>query len=68
MAYTQSAHGARNVGLSAYWAGITGRFARYRTYRKTLNELRGLSPRELDDLGLNPSMIRSCAYKAAYEG
>ncbi len=43
------------------------KFARYRLYRETLNELSALSNRELADLGLSRSMIRRLAYQAAYE-
>lgn len=39
---------------------------RRRVYRTTLNELQTLNPRELTDLGLNPSMIRQIAYQAAW--
>jgi uncharacterized protein YjiS (DUF1127 family) len=35
-------------------------------YRQTMRELQALSPRELTDLGLNPSMLRSIAMEAAY--
>ena len=38
----------------------------YRVYRQTLTELQALSMRELNDLGLNPSMLRSIALEAAY--
>lgn len=42
------------------------RFARYRVYTNTLNELRTLSGRELDDLGLHRSMLKRVAFEAAY--
>ena len=38
----------------------------YSVYRQTLAELQALSPRELNDLGLNPTMLRSIALEAAY--
>jgi uncharacterized protein YjiS (DUF1127 family) len=38
----------------------------YRVYRQTLTELQALSMRELNDLGLNPSMLRTIALEAAY--
>jgi uncharacterized protein YjiS (DUF1127 family) len=38
----------------------------WRLYRRTLEELRQLSLHELDDLGLNRSMLRQVAYEAAY--
>ena len=53
-------------------AGLVGelsqRFERYKTYRRTLDELQALSDRELTDLGLSRSMCRAIAYKAAYGG
>jgi len=42
------------------------RFEDYRTYRRTLNELRRLNPRELADLGAHRSGIRSIAREAVY--
>lgn len=66
MAFSQTARGARRADFGAYWSDVTDRVRRYRTYRQTLGELQSLSARELEDLGLNRSMIRSCAYKAAY--
>lgn len=41
-------------------------YAAWRVYRITLAELRQLSPRELADLGMNPSIIRRVALEAAY--
>ncbi|MBF9059674.1 DUF1127 domain-containing protein [Rhodobacterales bacterium HKCCSP123] len=38
----------------------------YRLYRQTLAELQALSMRELNDLGLNATMLRSIALEAAY--
>ncbi len=66
MAYSETARRVENAGYGATWSTIADRYRRYRVYRTTLNELRGLSARELDDLGLNQAMIRSTAYKAAY--
>lgn len=45
---------------------LRARFAAYRVYRTTLNELRGLSGRELADLGLNRSSLKRIALEAAY--
>ena len=47
-------------------AGLAGRYARYRLYRRTLSELSTLSVRERDDLGLGAANLRDVAYKAAY--
>lgn len=41
-------------------------YRNWRVYRHTLNELNALSPREMADLGLNPSMVRRIALEAAY--
>ena len=41
--------------------------AKRKVYRDTLRELAALSPRDLNDLGLNRSMLKGIAYQAAYE-
>lgn len=41
------------------------RLAHYRIYSDTLAELRGLSDRDLNDLGLNRSMLMDLARQAA---
>ncbi|MDR9486300.1 MAG: DUF1127 domain-containing protein [Sediminimonas sp.] len=46
--------------------GLGERYARYRIYRETLNELASLSNRELSDIGMSRSQIRSVAYEHAY--
>jgi len=46
---------------------LAARYAQYRVYRTTLTELRTLSMRELTDLGLSPSNLKSVAYEAAYK-
>ena len=56
----------RNGRFAALFNTIVERAAQYRLYRKTLDELRALGDRELADLGLNRSMLRSVAYKSAY--
>ncbi len=58
----------RPTRVSGLVGELTQRFARYKTYRRTLEELEALSDRELTDLGLSRSMTRSIAYKAAYGG
>jgi len=47
---------------------VAERIARYRTFRTTLNELQTLSDRDLTDLGISRSNVRSIAYDAAYGG
>ncbi|MBN2741499.1 MAG: DUF1127 domain-containing protein [Rhodobacteraceae bacterium] len=54
------------TGLSAVVTKISEALARRKVYRQTLNELRSLNGRELDDLGLHASMITRVAYEAAY--
>jgi uncharacterized protein YjiS (DUF1127 family) len=41
-------------------------YAKWRTYRRTLNELSVLSNRDLADLGISRSMIVSVAIEAGY--
>lgn len=53
-------------GVAAMIEGLRARFAQYRVYRATLNELRELSNRELADLGLSRSMLKGIALEAAY--
>ena len=52
--------------VAAALRGLNLRHAQYRVYRRTFDELNRLSVRELDDLGLNRSMLRSIAWEAAY--
>ncbi len=54
-------------GLASMIETAKTRFARYRAYRQTVNELSELSDRELADLGLHRSMIRRLAMQAAEE-
>lgn len=53
--------------LGATFGELAARYARYTLYRKTLNELASLSNRELSDMGLCRSQIRSVAYEHAYD-
>ncbi|WP_238475478.1 DUF1127 domain-containing protein [Rhodophyticola sp. CCM32] len=41
-------------------------YAARKVYRQTIAELETCSTRELSDLGLSRSMIKSVAYEAAY--
>ena len=69
MAYL-SGNRSSTIPLGARFAEIysdmSEAYANWRLYRQTLNELRGLSMRELGDLGLNAASIKSAAYEAAY--
>jgi len=50
--------------LSEIATEISAAYARRREYRRTLAELQALSMRELNDLGLNPSMLRQVAWES----
>jgi len=52
-------------GASALMAKVAARYAHYRIYHTSVAELRKLSDRDLRDLGLNRSMIKSVAHEAA---
>ncbi|MFT6105603.1 MAG: hypothetical protein ACJA1E_002037 [Paracoccaceae bacterium] len=43
------------------------RLVQYRAYRQTYRELSEMSGRDLADLGIHPSHIRSLALEAAYK-
>ena len=64
-ALTAERQGAQS--LRAGFDRVIMRLARYRLYRQTLAELRGLGNRDLADLGLNRSMLRRVAWQAAYD-
>ena len=71
MAYVTSNRTISNgMGLGArlneIGKDIVAAWRSYRVYRETLTELQALSTRELADLGLNASMLRSIALEAAY--
>ncbi|MFC6686767.1 DUF1127 domain-containing protein [Jhaorihella thermophila] len=53
---------------AALFQAARERFAEYRRYRRTVNELSELSDRELADLGLHRSAIKSVALEAAKAG
>ncbi|MEO0676356.1 MAG: DUF1127 domain-containing protein [Pseudomonadota bacterium] len=42
-------------------------WARYRTYRETLDQLQELTDRELDDLGLSRWSLKDVARQSAYD-
>lgn len=70
MAYASDIRTA-NASLTDRFAALTKnlgvRFARYKTYRQTLNELAALSDADLRDLGLCRAQIRSVAYEHVYD-
>lgn len=57
-----------NNRIAGFIGGISTRFAQYRTYRRTLDELNALTDRELSDMGISRHNLRSIAYRAAYDG
>lgn len=72
MAFAHDTHRAQTettLGgwISALRADVAERFAKYRLYRTTLNELASLSDRDLLDLGLHRGMIDAVAREAAYK-
>jgi uncharacterized protein YjiS (DUF1127 family) len=69
MAYvnsTRSIDAAIADGVSNAVKNVRERFEQYQVYRTTLRELSALSGRELADLGMHRSQIRSIALDAAY--
>jgi uncharacterized protein YjiS (DUF1127 family) len=72
MAMVSDIHGKSAAGrtqgnlVSRLISAVTERQSRFWTYRNCVNELSALSNRELRDLGLHRSQIRSIAYEEAY--
>ncbi len=60
------AQGATRNVLVRAWNVIADRYTRYAAYRRTVAEMSALSSRDLRDLGLHRSMIRSMAHEEAY--
>lgn len=60
----------RGAGIADNLSGFAARISDYLTrravYRRTISELRGMSNRDLADIGLNRSMIISVAHEAAW--
>ena len=69
MAYATQTH-AGSISLLARFVEIREQaaeaYAAWRVYRNTLNELQSLHNRDLNDLGISRSEIRSIALEAAY--
>lgn len=72
MAVVAQAHIAAEAGLRARLLSAIQRMqenrARRAVYRQTLRELKALTTRDLDDLGINRSMITRLAHEAAWGG
>ena len=67
MTETSTAAVASHGGLfSRIAASFVERYTQYAAYRKCIAELSSLSDRDLRDLGLHRSMIRSLAHEEAY--
>lgn len=69
MAYVSSNRTARtSVGLrlAEMFRQAADAIIAWRLYRRTLTELQGLSVRDLQDLGLNPSDLHRAAFEAVY--
>lgn len=65
---TQNAsYGGLLQRLAETFEDLQARWTRYTVYRTTLSELEELTDRDLADLGLNRSLIKSVAYEAAYK-
>jgi len=52
--------------LAAVRGDLKTRYTRHRVYRTTLNELRDLTARELNDMGIGAGDIARVAHEAAY--
>lgn len=52
--------------ITAFFDSLSERRAKYRLYRRTLEELEALPTRELNDLGLSSTNLRSVAYESVY--
>ena len=53
--------------FAALRGDLKTRYAQHRVYRTTLNELRDLTARELNDMGIGAGDIVRIAREAAYE-
>jgi uncharacterized protein YjiS (DUF1127 family) len=67
MAYTTYGRDELRFGsVRGYFANLKRRFADYRQYRRTLDELSALSERELADLQLSRFSIKTVAWESVY--
>lgn len=69
MAYTTQSYAASPIlaRVSDLVSDLKERHAKNRIYRQTMLELSALSSRDLADLGICRSNIKSVAYEAAYK-
>ncbi|MFC7703275.1 DUF1127 domain-containing protein [Plastorhodobacter daqingensis] len=70
MAYahnTQAGHASILDRAATLVAAVRDAIERRRVYRQTLRELNALSTRELNDLGINRSMVTRIALEAAMQ-
>ncbi len=69
MAYvntTRAASASFAERFGSFFAGLKVSAAKHRVYNQTVHELRQLSDRDLNDLGINRAMIAAVAHEAAY--
>ncbi len=52
--------------LNALRSAMADRSTKNKVYRQTISELNALTNRDLEDLGIHRSMIKSIAIEAAY--
>jgi len=64
-AQTAGEEGRLTMTRNANANTLYGRFRRWRRYRETVRELKNLSPRELNDLGIFPADISRLAREAS---
>ena len=66
MSYVMSSRAASSHAGSGLFSSLGAALARRRVYSRTLAELRGLTDRELADLGISRLTIADVAREAAY--
>ena len=54
--------------LNTFIYGFMNAYSKWSLYRQTVSELQCLNSRELSDLGINKSMIRTVAKESVYKG
>ncbi len=63
-----TSHRSFFTALGETFSALVQSYVQRRLYRRTLRELDRLGDRELDDLGLHRTSLRSVAYRATYTG